>query len=192
MFTFHSVRPSLQPIDAFDALDRMIGHLRGFEVQLRRSPESTTPRTPAVDVTETELGYVLSLEVPGVNKEDVRIFIEGSRVRVSAEPAGPVASAQPPTSAAPAATTAPAVPVEPGAGAQPQNSEQTEGPPVPEAAPSSERVIHRERRRARFDRTIELAHDIDPAQAVAKLDSGVLTLRLRKQKVPGPAIVEVQ
>lgn len=41
-------------------------------------------RSPALDVTETETGYKVAIDLPGVAKEDVKITIEGRQVSVSA------------------------------------------------------------------------------------------------------------
>jgi HSP20 family protein len=42
-------------------------------------------RGGALDVAETERDYTLTLDVPGVAKEDVKIAIEGKRVSVEAQ-----------------------------------------------------------------------------------------------------------
>lgn len=42
-------------------------------------------RSPALDVAETETGYRVSLDLPGVAKENVKIAIDGRRVSVSAQ-----------------------------------------------------------------------------------------------------------
>lgn len=41
-------------------------------------------RSPSLDVAETEGGYQVSIDLPGVAKEDVKITIEGRHVTVSA------------------------------------------------------------------------------------------------------------
>jgi HSP20 family protein len=43
-----------------------------------------TARSPALDVAETERGYNVKLEMPGVSKEDVQVSVEGRRVTVQA------------------------------------------------------------------------------------------------------------
>lgn len=55
-----------------DNLDRFFGN------------GSTALRSPSLDVTETEAGYKVALDLPGVAKEDVKITIEGRQVSVSA------------------------------------------------------------------------------------------------------------
>lgn len=47
--------------------------------------ESTPSRAPAIDVAETEAGYSVQLDMPGVAKDAVKITIDGKRVTVSAE-----------------------------------------------------------------------------------------------------------
>jgi len=42
-------------------------------------------RSPALDVAETDTGYEVVLDVPGVTKEDVKVSIEGRRVTVQAK-----------------------------------------------------------------------------------------------------------
>lgn len=42
-------------------------------------------RSPSLDVAETEGGYNVSIDLPGVAKDDVKITIDGRRVDVSAQ-----------------------------------------------------------------------------------------------------------
>ena len=42
-------------------------------------------RSPSLNVAETELGYQVSIDLPGVAKEDIKIAIDGRRVSVSAQ-----------------------------------------------------------------------------------------------------------
>jgi len=56
-----------------DAFDRAYG-----------SAESAL-RSPALDVSETEAGYAVRLDMPGVAKDDVKITIDGRSVSVSAQ-----------------------------------------------------------------------------------------------------------
>jgi len=58
-----------------DSFDRLGGY-SGSEV---------AQRSPALDVAETEGGYKVSLDLPGIAKEDVKIAIDGRRVNVSAQ-----------------------------------------------------------------------------------------------------------
>jgi HSP20 family protein len=56
-----------------DALDRVYG-----------GPQSAL-RSPALDVAESEAGYAVSVDLPGVAKDDVKITIDGRSVSVSAQ-----------------------------------------------------------------------------------------------------------
>ena len=42
-------------------------------------------RSPALDVAESDAGYNVSLDLPGVAKEDVKIAIDGRHISVSAK-----------------------------------------------------------------------------------------------------------
>ena len=43
------------------------------------------PRSPALDMSESENAYTVRLDLPGVAKEDVKISIDGRRVSVEAQ-----------------------------------------------------------------------------------------------------------
>ena len=47
--------------------------------------DKSTPVAARVDVTETDKGYTVHAEIPGVNKEDIDVAIEGNQVTISAE-----------------------------------------------------------------------------------------------------------
>ena len=109
-------------------------------------------RRPAIDVTESDRGYVVTLDVPGVTREDVKVSIDGRRVSIVAEAR---------TAEAPAA-----------------DATTTEAAETPK---STDRVILRERAFASYARSFTLQSEIDQAASQAKLDNGVLTLTLVKR-----------
>ena len=47
--------------------------------------EGATPRSPALDVTESERDYSVKLDMPGVAKEDIKVTIDGRNVSVQAQ-----------------------------------------------------------------------------------------------------------
>jgi HSP20 family protein len=47
--------------------------------------EGLAARSPALDVAETERGYTVKLEMPGIAKEDIKVSIEGRQVHVQAQ-----------------------------------------------------------------------------------------------------------
>ena len=114
--------------------------------------DSAPVRRPAIDVAESDRGYVVTLDVPGVTREDVKVSIDGRRVSIVAEARS--AEAQ----AADAAATETA-----------------------EAPKATDRVILRERAFASYARSFTLQSEIDQASSQAKLDNGVLTLTLVKR-----------
>ena len=56
---------------------------RGFFRPVRL--EKAAPAPARVDVTETDKGYTVHAEIPGVKKEDIDVAIEGNQVTISAE-----------------------------------------------------------------------------------------------------------
>ncbi|MFG6469150.1 Hsp20/alpha crystallin family protein [Roseateles sp. BYS87W] len=53
---------------------QVVRALRQFDVE--------TTRTPALDVSEHEAGYQVTLDMPGVAKEAVKVRVDGRRVHV--------------------------------------------------------------------------------------------------------------
>lgn len=63
----------------FDRLfDAPLGNLFAREAQ-------PLPRTPALDVAETDQAYTVTLDLPGVAKDNVKVSIEGRRVQIEAQ-----------------------------------------------------------------------------------------------------------
>ena len=75
---------SLQLYDPF--ADAGIDDLfRGFFRPVRASDRGNSPAAAKVDVTETDKGYVVHAEIPGVGKDDIQVAVEGNQVTISAE-----------------------------------------------------------------------------------------------------------
>jgi HSP20 family protein len=62
--------------DLSRSFDRLFDSAFGAETALR---------SPSLDVAETDGGYNVSIDLPGVAKDDVKITIDGRRVNVSAQ-----------------------------------------------------------------------------------------------------------
>jgi HSP20 family protein len=56
---------------------------RGFFRPVRL--DKAAPAAARVDVTETDKGYTVHAEIPGVRKEDIDVAIEGNQVTIAAE-----------------------------------------------------------------------------------------------------------
>ncbi len=67
---------------------------RQIERMFKNEPDAVSLRSPALDVKETEHSYMLQLDLPGVQKEAIKISIEGRRVNIDAEQAKPAVAAQ--------------------------------------------------------------------------------------------------
>jgi HSP20 family protein len=92
--------PSVHVLDRFldDAFDRF------FSAPVVN--DAPAARRPSLDVSETESQYVVTLDVPGVTREDVQVSVDGRKVSIVAEAkAAPAAKDEAPASDA-AATPA--------------------------------------------------------------------------------------
>ena len=49
------------------------------------STQAARPRSPALDVAESDQAYTVTLDLPGVAKGDVKVSIEGRRVQIQAQ-----------------------------------------------------------------------------------------------------------
>jgi HSP20 family protein len=78
----------LTPFEAFSDL-MPFDPARGFEELLRefRRPGQMQQDVPAIrlDVDETDQAYAITADIPGVNKEDIKVQIDGNQVVISAE-----------------------------------------------------------------------------------------------------------
>ncbi len=58
---------------------------RGFFRPVRVNQQQPGQVTIKMDVSETEQGYTVQAELPGVRKEDINVSIEGNQVTIGAE-----------------------------------------------------------------------------------------------------------
>ena len=119
------------------------------------------PRLPALDVLESDTAYTLAFEVPGVAREQLKVSVEGRRVRVETVDA---------------VVEAPA-------------TQAADGPARP--APAAPRTLYSERQAPRYARTVALPAEVDDAASQARIDNGVLTLVLAKRVPTGARQISV-
>ena len=85
------VLPLARPVrrTATPQFDRFIDRL--FD----ESVERNASRTPALDVSETDAGYIVTFEVPGVTREQLKVSVEGRRLSIeTVDVAAPVTADQ--------------------------------------------------------------------------------------------------
>lgn len=137
----------LRPALLGNLFDTMLEEFMTSQTEAARESGVFSPR---IDVTETNRGYQLEADLPGVTKNDVKVSIDGQRVTIEAEVR--------------------------------READRNEG----------ETVLHAERVVRKYTRTFELPHELDDAQAVAKLDHGVLTLTLPKKQAAQSRLLTIQ
>jgi HSP20 family protein len=123
---------------------------------------TSTPRSPALDVTESDDQYTVTLDLPGVAKEDVKVAVEGRVVTVKAQAAAPKPAA-----------------------------EVAADEPIQDLKKDPARVLYSERSAPRFARRFSLPLEVDQAEAGAKLEHGVLTLTLPKRVARSAAQITI-
>lgn len=129
-----------------------------------RPVERPASRTPAMDVSESDTAYTVLFDMPGAVKEQLKVTVEGRKLRVETSEA----AAGAPAGAADAQVAEPAA--EPSAA----------------AVAAAERALYRERPAARYARSVVLPTEVDQGGSQARFDNGVLTLVLAK-RVPSAA-----
>ncbi|HVF65456.1 MAG TPA: Hsp20/alpha crystallin family protein [Casimicrobiaceae bacterium] len=114
--------------------------IRGFLRPARHERDGRTQQSFRLDVAETDNGYAVRAELPGVAKEDVNVTVEGNQVTIAAQTRS--------------------------------ETEKRDG----------ERVLHVERHFGERFRSFTLPTEIDESVSEAKLDDGVLELKLAKKQ----------
>ena len=76
--------PRLGDIARFDPFTSMEDWFKGFGLRPLFNEMDTAPLIK-IDLTENDKTYTIHAEVPGVNKEDIKVQVDGNRVSISAE-----------------------------------------------------------------------------------------------------------
>jgi HSP20 family protein len=69
----------LARLDPFRALDEV------FNQSLMGPRLRSAGMTPRMDVSETDQGYLVKAEMPGVKKEDIKVNVDGNQVSITAQ-----------------------------------------------------------------------------------------------------------
>lgn len=137
----------LRPTLFNNLLDNMLEELLTPTADAAREGGAVSPR---IDVIESERGYQVEADLPGVGKSDVKVSVDGQRVTIEAEVR--------------------------------RDTERKDG----------ETVVHAERVVRKYARSFELPHEVDDAQAVARLENGVLYLTLPKKQAQQSRTLTIQ
>ncbi|MFW7381120.1 MAG: Hsp20/alpha crystallin family protein [Oligoflexus sp.] len=65
--------------------ERMFEDMESMFSPVARGREASTWLTPACDIEEVDNKYLMSFDMPGVDKKDVNVEVEGNRLMVSAQ-----------------------------------------------------------------------------------------------------------
>ncbi len=147
------------------SFDRIVDRLfdDSFDRFVAPAKADAAPRTPALDVLESDSAYTLAFDVPGATREALKVSVEGRRVTL--------------TTASPAAT---------GATADAKDA----SPAVADAQPA-QRPLYRERTAPVQARTVSLPAEVDQQASQAKFENGVLTLVLAKKVATGATQLQI-
>ncbi|MDO9312284.1 MAG: Hsp20/alpha crystallin family protein [Nitrosomonas sp.] len=76
--------PRLGDLARFDPFINMEDWFKGFGLRPFSNGIETTPQIK-IDLTENDKTYTIHAEIPGVNKEDINVQVDGNRISISAE-----------------------------------------------------------------------------------------------------------
>ena len=76
--------PRLGDLARFDPLTNMEDWFKGFGLRPFFNETETAPLIK-IDLTENDKTYTIHAEIPGVNKEDIKVQVDGNRVSINAE-----------------------------------------------------------------------------------------------------------
>lgn len=76
--------PFMSDLTRFDPFINMEDWFRGFPLRPYFNEPEIAPSIK-IDLKENDKSYTVRAEIPGVNKEDIKVEVEGSRVTISTE-----------------------------------------------------------------------------------------------------------
>lgn len=77
-------RDPQNPLARFSPFSDMEEFMHDFVAPALRLRDGGLSRM-LVDISETEQAYLVQADIPGVNKDDIKVSIDGSRISISAE-----------------------------------------------------------------------------------------------------------
>lgn len=76
--------PRLGDLARFDSFTNKEDWFKGFGLRPFFNETETAPLIK-IDLTENDKTYTIHAEIPGVNKEDIKVQVDGNRVSINAE-----------------------------------------------------------------------------------------------------------
>jgi HSP20 family protein len=141
----------MNALTRFDRMDDFMPEL--FRRFARSLPfDAELPPDMRLDVTENDKEYLVTAEVPGARKDDIRVVVDGRSVSISAETRS--------------------------------DTEKRDD--------KSGRVLLKETTRGSFSRSFLLSQEVDDKTATAKLEDGLLKLRLPKRASSGHRLLAIE
>ncbi len=143
----------------------------------------STASVMKTDISQTDDGFELSIELPGFSKEDVELELKDGYVIVSAQMKSETEESSEPTEAKAQSDTEEA----PKASAE---SSETKETPSSDEAPESDQHhtwVRRERFFGSCQRSFYMGEDIDEENITAKFENGLLNISIpKKAQLPKP------
>ena len=72
-----------KPMNVFDDMDSMIHSL--FNTDWNFPARNTQNWSPAVDIKETDNSLVLTADIPGLTKKDIKVYVANGKLSISGE-----------------------------------------------------------------------------------------------------------
>jgi HSP20 family protein len=69
------------------SFDRFVDRLFDESFDRVRGIEPAAPRSPAMDVSESDANYTITFDVPGATRDELKVSVEGRRVTLTTVPA---------------------------------------------------------------------------------------------------------
>lgn len=83
MLVFPTTHPSSRRLASELLRARLYDHqLHAGRERAADRPDSSAPRLPAIEVTETDTSYQVSFELPGLTKDQLKVSVLGRRVEL--------------------------------------------------------------------------------------------------------------
>jgi HSP20 family protein len=121
-------------------------------------------RMPAVDIRETEKAYVMDMELPGYNENDIQINIDGNSLSIAAKQ-------------------------EEADEKKEENKDSVEGQ---DSTENHGVWLLRERRISSVSRSFKLPQNADPEEVTAVFKNGILTLEVKKRAEAQKRTIQVK